>query len=186
MFQIKKSIIIIFALVLMSEFTNANSNSRYQIIIDISEQRLYLFEKEVLKQSFPVSTSSFGEGSKENSFKTPLGLHQIKSKIGTNVPINTIFISRENTNKKAKIINKKIDSADDFVTSRILWLDGLEIGKNKGSGVDSYDRYIYIHGTHEEGLIGQKASHGCIRMFNQDVIYLYEKVKEGTKVFIRT
>ena len=65
----------------MSEFTNANSNSKYQIIIDISEQRLYLFEKEVLKQSFPVSTSSFGEGSKENSFKTPLGLHQIKSKI---------------------------------------------------------------------------------------------------------
>ena len=64
--------------------------------------------------------------------------------------------------------------------------NGLEIGKNKGSGVDSYDRYIYIHGTHEEGLIGQKASHGCIRMFNQDVIYLYEKVKEGTKVFIRT
>ena len=65
----------------MSEFTNANSNSRYQIIIDISEQRLYLFEKERLKQSFPVSTSSFGEGSIENSFKTPLGLHQIKSKI---------------------------------------------------------------------------------------------------------
>ena len=85
MFQIKKSIIILFAVVLMSEFTNANSNSRYQIIIDISEQRLYLFEKEILKQSFPVSTSSFGEGSIENSFKTPLGLHQIKSKIGTNV-----------------------------------------------------------------------------------------------------
>ena len=186
MFQIKKNIIILFALVLVSEFTNANSNTRNQIIIDISEQRLYLFEKDILKQSFPVSTSSFGEGSIANSFKTPLGLHQIKEKIGTNVPINTIFIARENTSKKAKIINKKIDSDDDYVTSRILWLDGLEIGKNKGSGVDSYDRYIYIHGTHEEGLIGQKASHGCIRMFNQDVIYLYDKVEEGTKVLIRT
>ena len=186
MFQSKKNIIILFALVLVSEFTNANSNTRNQIIIDISEQRLYLFEKDILKQSFPVSTCSFGEGSIENSFKTPLGLHQIKEKIGTNVPINTIFIARENTSKKAKIINKKIDSDDDYVTSRILWLDGLEIGKNKGSGVDSYDRYIYIHGTHEEGLIGQKASHGCIRMFNQDVIYLYEKVEEGTKVLIRT
>ena len=186
MFQIKKSIVFLSALVFLSEFTIANSDSRNEIIIDISEQRLYLFEKDVLKQSFPVSTSSFGEGSIENSFKTPLGLHQIKSKIGTNVPIYTIFIARENTNKKAKIINNKIDSADDFVTSRILWLDGLEIGKNKGSGVDSYDRYIYIHGTHEEGLIGEKASHGCIRMFNQDVIYLYEKVNEGTKVFIRT
>ena len=186
MFQIKKNIIILLALVTLSEFTDANSNSRNQIIIDISEQRLYLFEKDILKQSFPVSTSSFGEGSIENSFKTPLGLHQIKEKIGTNVPINTIFIARESTSKKAKIINKKIDSDDDYVTSRILWLDGLEIGKNKGSGVDSYDRYIYIHGTHEEGLIGQKASHGCIRMFNQDVIYLYDKVVEGTKVLIRT
>ena len=186
MFQIKKSIVFLSALVFLSELIIANSNSRNEIIIDISEQRLYLFEKEVLKQSFPVSTSSFGEGSIENSFKTPLGLHQIKSKIGTNVPINTIFIARENTNKKAKIINEKIDSADDFVTSRILWLDGLEIGKNKGSGVDSYDRYIYIHGTHEEGLIGEKASHGCIRMFNQDVIYLYDKVEEGTEVLIRS
>ena len=186
MFQIKKNIIILFALVLVSEFTNANSNTRNQIIIDISEQRLYLFEKDILKQSFPVSTSSFGEGSIENSFKTPLGLHQIKKKIGTNVPINTIFIARENTSKKAKIINKKIDSDDDYVNYRFLWFDGLEIGKNKGSVVDSYDRYIYIHGTHEEGLIGQKASHGCIRMFNEDVIYLYDKVEEGTKVLIRT
>ena len=149
MFQIKKSIIILFALVLMSEFTNANSNSRYQIIIDISQQRLYLFEKEVLKQSFPVSTSSFGEGSIENSFKTRLGLHQIKSKIGTNVPINTIFIARENTNKKAKIINDKIDSADDFVTSRILWLDGLEIGKN----ITNTPTIIFLKNSNEENRI---------------------------------
>ena len=186
MFQIKKSIVFLSALVFLSELIIANSNSRNEIIIDISEQRLYLFEKDVLKQSFPVSTSSFGEGSIENSFKTPLGSHQIKEKIGTNVQINTIFIARENTNKKAKIIKEKIDSDDDFVTSRILWLDGLEIGKNKGSGVDSYDRYIYIHGTHEEGLIGEKASHGCIRMFNQDVIYLYDIVEEGRIVLIRT
>ena len=185
MFQIKKSIVFLSALVFLSELIIANSNSRNEIIIDISEQRLYLFEKDVLKQSFPVSTSSFGEGSIENSFKTPLGSHQIKEKIGTNVPINTIFIARENTNKKAKIINEKIDSDDDYVTSRILWQDGLEIGKNKGFGVDSYDRYIYIHGTHEEGLIGEKASHGCIRMFNQDVVYLYDKVEEGTEVLIR-
>ena len=186
MFKIKKSIIILSAIIFLPEFLDANSNVNNRIIIDISEQRLYLYEKDILKQSFPVSTSSFGEGSLENSFKTPLGSHEIKQKIGTNVPINTIFIARKNTNRKAKIINETIDSDDDFVTSRILWLDGLEEGKNKGSGVDSYDRYIYIHGTHEEGLIGQKASHGCIRMFNQDVIYLYDKVEEGTKVLIRT
>ena len=186
MSKIKKSIIILSTFVFLSEYVEANAISSNRIIIDISEQRLYLYEKDILKQSFPVSTSRFGQGSIENSFKTPLGSHEIKEKIGTDVSINTIFIARENTSRKAKIINEKIDSDDDFVTSRILWLEGLEVGKNKGSGVDSYNRYIYIHGTHEEGLIGQKASHGCIRMFNQDVIYLYDKVKEGTKVLIKT
>ena len=185
MFKIKKSIIILTAIVFLPAFIDANSNDNNRIIIDISEQRLYLFEKDILKQSFPVSTSSFGEGSKENSFKTPLGSHEIKEKIGTNVPINTIFIARVNTSKRAKIINETINSDDDFVTSRILWLDGLEEGKNKGSGVDSYNRYIYIHGTHEEGLIGQKASHGCIRMFNNDVIDLFDRVQEGTYVLIK-
>ena len=184
MFKIKKSIIILSAIIFLPEFIDANSNVNNRIIIDISEQRLYLYEKDILKQSFPVSTSSFGEGSLENSFKTPLGSHEIKEKIGTNVPINTIFIARENTNRKAKIINETIDSDDDFVTSRILWLDGLEEGKNKGSGVDSYDRYIYIHGTHEEGLIGKKASHGCIRMLNHDVLELYKLIPEETTVNI--
>ena len=102
------------------------------------------------------------------------------------MPINTIFIARSNTGRKAKIINDSSDSDNDFVTSRILWLDGLEDGVNRGPGVDSYDRYIYIHGTHEEGLIGQKASHGCIRMFNKDVIYIYNKVNQGTKVLIKS
>ena len=104
---------------------------------------------------------------------------------GHNAPINTIFTARVNTQKKAKIQKDPDNTDDDFVTSRILWLDGLEEGINRGPGVDSYNRYIYIHGTHEEGLIGQKASHGCIRMFNNDVIELFEIVKEGTKVYIR-
>ena len=155
------------------------------IIVDISEQRLYLMNDNNLIQSFPVSTSKFGEGQIENSYKTPLGYHEIKEKIGHNAPINTIFTARVNTQKKAKIQKDPNNTDDDFVTSRILWLDGLEEGINKGPGVDSYNRYIYIHGTHEEGLIGQKASHGCIRMFNNDVIELFEIVKEGTKVYIR-
>ena len=184
MVKIKKSIIILCLSIFLSEIVYSNTDDN-TIIVDISEQRLYLYETNFLKYSFPISSSKFGEGSKENSFKTPLGSHEIKEKIGTNVPINTIFIARANTGRKATILNKNTDSNDDFVTSRILWLEGLEEGINRGSGVDSYDRYIYIHGTHEEGLIGQKASHGCIRMFNKDVIYLYDKVKEGTKVYIR-
>ena len=77
------------------------------------------------------------------------------------------------------------DANADTITSRILWLEGLEEGFNKGGNLDSKYRYIYIHGTHEEGLIGQKASHGCIRMFNNDVIDLFERVQEGTYVLIK-
>ena len=155
------------------------------IVIDISEQRLYLLKNTRIIKSFPISSSKYGEGSTQNSFKTPLGIHVIKDKIGYDVPKNTIFKSRINTNRPAEIIHSPFDTEDDHVTSRILWLDGTEYGKNKGKGIDSYDRYIYIHGTHEEGLIGTKASHGCIRMFNDDVINLFSEVTEGTYVLIK-
>ena len=155
------------------------------IEIDISLQRLYLVDNSIIISSYPISSSKYGEGSKQNSFKTPLGSHMIKEMIGDQVPKNTIFISRINTQREAKIIHDQENSDNDYVTTRIMWLDGMEDGKNKGKGVDSYNRYIYIHGTHEEGLIGQKASHGCIRMFNSDVIELFNVVKKGTKVYIR-
>ena len=176
--------ILIFSFVLTFFITKVYSQNNI-IIVDISEQRLYLYSNNDLIQSFPVSTSKYGEGQTENSFKTPLGLHEIKEKIGHKAPINTIFTARVNTNKRADVQIEQNDTEDDFVTSRILWLDGLEDGINRGLGVDSYNRYIYIHGTHEEGLIGQKASHGCIRMFNNDVIELFDIVSEGTKVQIR-
>ncbi len=180
----KTTKILILPLVMTFFFIETYSQNN-EIIVDISEQRLYLYNNDNLVQSFPVSTSKYGEGQIENSFKTPLGLHEIKEKIGDKVPINTIFTARVNTNKVAEIQINPNDTEDDFVTSRILWLDGLENGINRGVGVDSYGRYIYIHGTHEEGLIGQKASHGCIRMFNNDVIELFDMVSEGTKVQIR-
>jgi len=156
----------------------------YKIDIDISQQRLYLKQNDDLIKSYPISSSKYGEGSTENSNMTPLGLHVIKEKIGTDVPINTLFISRINTKRTVNIENSRKKTKDDHITSRILWLDGLEEGKNKGKGVDSYSRYIYIHGTHEEGLIGEKASHGCIRMLNNDVIDLYNYVNIGTEVYI--
>ena len=176
--------ILIFSFVLTFFITKLYSQNNI-IIVDISEQRLYLYSNNDLIQSYPVSTSKYGEGQTENSFKTPLGLHEIKEKIGHKAPINTIFTARVNTNKRADVQIKQNDTEDDFVTSRILWLNGLEDGINSGLGVDSYNRYIYIHGTHEEGLIGKKASHGCIRMFNNDVIELFDIVSEGTKVQIR-
>lgn len=155
------------------------------IEVDISEQRLYLIENNLVKASYPISTSKYGEGSIENSFKTPLGKHSIKEMIGEEAEINSIFTSRINTNRSATIIDQFEDTDNDYVTSRIMWLDGEEDGFNKGGNVDSFRRYIYIHGTHEEGLIGTKASHGCIRMFNYDVIELFNLVNIGTKVLIR-
>ena len=172
----------ILTLLLLSVITYAESA---HIEIDISEQRLYLIENSLIKASYPISTSKYGEGSIENSFKTPLGKHSIKEMIGEEAEINTIFTSRINTKRSATIIDQFEDTDNDYVTSRIMWLDGEEDGLNKGGNVDSFRRYIYIHGTHEEGLIGTKASHGCIRMFNYDVIELFNLVNIGTKVLIR-
>ena len=172
----------ILTLLLFSVITYAESA---HIEVDISEQRLYLIENSLIKASYPISTSKYGEGSIENSFKTPLGKHSIKEMIGEEAEINTIFTSRINTKRSATIIDQFEDTDNDYVTSRIMWLDGEEDGFNKGGNVDSFRRYIYIHGTHEEGLIGKKASHGCIRMFNYDVIELFNLVNIGTKVLIR-
>lgn len=172
----------ILTLLLFSVITYAES---VHIEVDISEQRLYLIENGLIKASYPISSSKYGEGNIENSFKTPLGQHSIKEMIGEGAELYTIFNSRINTKRPATIINQFEDTDNDYVTSRIMWLDGEEEGFNKGGNVDSFRRYIYIHGTHEEGLIGTKASHGCIRMFNYDVIELFNLVNIGTKVLIR-
>jgi len=153
--------------------------------IDISQQRLYLYEGSILIKSFPISSSYFGEGEIENSFKTPLGKHAIDQMIGGNSPKNTIFVNRESYSQVAEIVSEAIDNDEDFITSRVMWLTGLEPGYNQGGNRDSFNRFIYIHGTHEEGLIGKKASHGCIRMLNHDVIELFDLLSKGTKVHIR-
>ncbi len=113
-----------------------------------------------------------------------MGKHQIHSKFGENAELGAIFKGRINTGEIVEIILEERSKGNDFVTSRIMWLEGLDEGLNRGAGIDSYSRYIYIHGTDEEGLIGQKASHGCIRMKNADVIELFEHVEVGTIVNI--
>jgi len=163
---------------------NLSLSDELRIEIDISNQRLYVIQNSAQTHSFAISSSKYGEGSTANSFKTPLGKHSVRTMIGENALKNTIFISRINTKRQADIIESFNDSSDDYVTSRIIWLTGEEPGFNSGEGIDSFNRYIYIHGTHEEGLIGTKASHGCIRMFNDDVIKLYNMIKKGTKVDI--
>ena len=161
------------------------SSQKLSVDIDISEQRLYLFEESTLISSYPISSSYFGEGEIENSYKTPLGRHAIEEMIGQNSPKNTIYVNRESYSQIADIVSEAIDNEEDYITSRVMWLTGLEPGFNQGGNRDSFNRFIYIHGTHEEGLIGKKASHGCIRMLNHDVIELFDLLAKGTKVNIR-
>jgi len=151
-----------------------------KIQIDISKQVLEVYAGEQLVKSYPISTSKYGIGNLAGSNKTPLGLHIIENKIGADAPAGTIFKSRRNTGKLAKINQE----TEDLVTSRILWLKGIEKGKNVGPGIDSYQRCIYIHGTAAEKDIGKPASHGCVRMLNQDVIELFEWVKVALPVSI--
>ena len=167
------------------ELIDSNYKSLENLIyVDISSQTLSYIVKGTVSKKYSISSSYYGTGSKSNSLKTPLGKHEIFKKIGDELPINAILKGRVWNGAIADIIEGPIDTDYDHVTSRILWLDGLEEGKNRGKGIDSRNRYIYIHGTAEEGLIGQPASDGCIRMYNKEVIELFEIVSEKTQVWI--
>ena len=149
--------------------------------IIISKQRLLLIENREVKREYRISSSKYGIGNKAGSNKTPLGMHRVVSKLGRNACLGAIFKQRRNTGKIARI-NK--DSGD-LITTRILRLEGLENGVNRGKGIDSFQRCIYIHGTPEEKMIGKPASHGCIRMKNRDIIKLFNLVKRDTLVEIK-
>ena len=153
-------------------------------LVHVARQRLSLYRDGELVRTYPVSTAEKGVGNQENSFQTPLGLHIVARKIGDGAPRNTVFRGREPTGELARVELSPRHIGEDLVTSRILWLQGLEEGINRGPGIDSFERYIYIHGTPEEGLIGQPASHGCVRMKNTDVIDLYQRMPEGALVWI--
>jgi len=153
------------------------------IVISISQQKLYLITGEKVIKRYLVSTSQYGIGNKEGSYKTPLGMHCIANKIGRNARCGEIFKTRRRTGKIAKINSG--DLVEDVITTRILRLKGLEPGINKGEGIDSYGRNIYIHGTPAEHLIGKPSSHGCIRMRNRDVIELFNVVKRDSLVEIQ-
>ncbi|MCF6190655.1 MAG: L,D-transpeptidase [Cocleimonas sp.] len=155
------------------------------IIISISEQKLALIENKQVKKTYTISSAKAGTGNLSGSYKTPLGIHFISHKIGENAELGTIFKARIDTHKIAKILtgsNQK--SGADNITSHILWLDGMEDGVNKGGNVDSHNRFIYIHGTDEEGRLGTPVSHGCIRMGNLDVVELFGLVLVGCLVVI--
>ena len=145
------------------------------IDISIAGQTLTLCDGRKVLHTFPVSSSRFGLGTEPGSNKTPLGRFQIGRKIGHDMPSGTIFKSRVPLQP-----GDPLPETEDWITSRILWLEGLD-----EENANTRDRYIYIHGTKHEDRIGTPDSHGCIRMRNADVIELFQLVDEGTPVFIR-
>ena len=168
---------------------NLQKNFQYKkeqrfLMVNVESQEMYLVKNEKIEKTYRVSTSKYGIGNQQGSGKTPLGVHRVAEKFGKDAKPNAIFVGRKNTGGIAEIILEPVDVETDHITSRILWLEGLEEDVNKGKGIDSKQRYIYIHGTHEEGLIGTPASHGCIRMYNKDVIELFELVNARTLVVI--
>ena len=144
------------------------------LVVDVATQTLRVMDGRKVTAEFPVSTSKFGLGSKEGSYKTPTGRFRIARKIGGSAPLWTIFRARKNTGRKAKPGGR-----EDLVLTRILTLDGLD-----RQNANSLARYIYIHGTNQESLIGRPASHGCVRLRNKDVARLYRMVTTGTSLRI--
>jgi hypothetical protein len=170
-------------------------NSEKYILVIPSKQMLFLISKGAAIFSYPVSTSKFGLGNVNDSFKTPPGLHYIADKIGEDMPKMTIFKGRKTLENNLTLADldlpentdmrdKHFATHDDVITSRILWLKGHEDGVNKGDNIDSYSRYIYIHGTAHEDKIGTPDSHGCVRMNNNDVIELFDNTFVSMPVLI--
>ena len=154
------------------------------LYVSIKQQKLYHIQNNSITKEYVISSSAYGIGSKSGSNKTPIGLHKIARKYGEKTPINGRMTGRVFYGDIATIYTDETKSKSDDVTSRIFWLEGMEKGKNKGKGIDSFSRYIYIHGTSEEGMLGKPASHGCIRMKNKEVIDLYKLIEVGTLVLI--
>jgi lipoprotein-anchoring transpeptidase ErfK/SrfK len=155
-----------------------------RIRVHLGSQRLELLEGARVLRAWPVSTAARGAGEREGSEQTPRGLHEVRAKIGAGSPPGAVFVARRATGEICTPERARSEPERDWVLSRILWLRGLEPGRNRRGAVDSMRRYIYIHGTPDEAALGTPASHGCIRMSSSGVIELFDLVEPGTSVEI--
>ena len=156
-----------------------------RVRVDIGEQVLSVFGADgACIRRYPVSTAANGAGEESGSYCTPHNQHHIHTQINTNTPYNTIFHSRRPTGEVWSAQFAAAHPGKDWVLTRILWLCGEELGRNRGGHVDSMRRYIYIHGTGDDQPMGVPLSHGCVRMRNRDIMELFDLVRVGTKVEI--
>ena len=151
------------------------------LLVHVADQVLALVVSAEITRIWPVSTARAGVDNRDGSGGTPPGLHEVARRIGTGAAPGTVFVGREPTDRVWQPDEK---DADDLIVSRILTLQGLEDGVNRGAGVDSESRYIYIHGTNHADRVGEPASHGCVRLTDPDVRELFELVNEGDPVVI--
>ncbi len=153
----------------------AAPDTQHHIVISTRDQKLAVLDRGTLLTMYPVSTSKFGLGDYSRSSRTPLGELEVAKKIGDNAPLGAVFKDRIRT---GEIVAPNSPGRDPIVT-RILWLRGRE-----AQNANAFGRYIYIHGTPEERLIGRPASYGCIRMRSSDIIQLYNIVGVGAAVTV--
>jgi len=153
------------------------------LVVDVKQQLMYFYQQDQLTHTYSVSTAKNGLGNKEGSYQTPYGFHNIDEKIGDGQPLNMMFKGRQALGEIA-IINHPKYTEQDSITTRILWLSGLQEGINLSGDVDTKQRYIYIHGSADEAHIGQAVSHGCIRMKNTDILELFDRLDDKAIVYI--
>lgn len=155
------------------------------IDIKLSSQTADLYDgKCSFIKRYLISGSRHGAGERNGSYCTPRGRHIIRAKIGAGQPVNTVFVERRPTGEIYTADLAAQFSGRDWILSRILWLSGCEVGFNRLGGVDTMRRYIYIHGAPDSAEVGKPGSSGCIRMHNNDLLDLFERVKVGDEVWI--
>jgi hypothetical protein len=148
--------------------------------VRVAEQRLVVWSGGRVRGSYRISTARKGVGAREGSHRTPPGWHEVASGIGAGLRRGSVLVSRRFTGEVLPRARWRSPNGPERILTRILWLRGLERGLNRGPGVDSYQRYIYLHGTNEEQWLGRPASHGCIRLGNDDILALFRRVRGRT------
>ena len=166
---------------------NTNNKLNEKVIdVDVEKQQLRLLQNDAVLASYVISTAKNGVGQIMGSECTPTGWHSVRAKIGINAKENTVFVGRRDTGEifSEELRNNHPDR--DWILTRILWLSGLELGKNRGGEVDTMRRYVYIHGCPDSDSFSTPSSHGCVKMRNKDIIEMFDDIEAGTRVLIHT
>ncbi|MCW5548344.1 MAG: L,D-transpeptidase [Opitutaceae bacterium] len=153
------------------------------LLVRIATQTMQFFRQRQLVRSYVISTSRRPPSNVKDSLGTPRGLHAIAERIGAGQPPGMVFKARVPTGRHFREL-ANAGTEPNLITSRILWLTGLEPGINQGGDVDTHARYVYIHGTNREDQLGTPQSSGCVLMGNLDIIALYDEVRAGDQVLI--